>query len=140
MRLLLDTNAVSELRKVRANRANRGVVDWARNTPSSDMFLSAISLMEIEQGVLLIERRDKPQGIVYRRWLNDYVHVTFKDRMLPVDTAVALRAAALHVPDPKPERDCLIAATALVHGMTVVTRNTKDFIPMGVPVLDPWRP
>lgn len=138
--LLLDTNAVSELRRIQSNRADRSVMAWARKTPSSDMFISAISLLEIEQGILRIERRDPAQASVLRLWATDFVLANFKDRTLPVDAAVALRAAALHVPDPKPERDCLIAATALVHGMTVVTRNTRDFAPMGVSIQNPWLP
>ncbi|EYD75328.1 Plasmid stability-like protein [Rubellimicrobium mesophilum DSM 19309] len=103
------------------------------------MFLSVISLQELEIGVLLKERSDPAQGAVLRRWLEDQVIPAFAARMLPVDTAVALRSAALHVPDPRPVRDGLIAATALVHGLRVVTRNIADFQPMGVDVLDPWQ-
>ena len=138
--LLLDTNVVSGLRKVPVSGTDRHLMAWAKSMTPSATFVSAISLLEIEQGILRIERRDKPQAEIMRRWFDDSVLKLFKDRTLPVDAVVALRAAALHVPDPKPERDCLIGATALVHGMTMVTRNTKDFVPMGVPILNPWLP
>jgi predicted nucleic acid-binding protein len=95
-------------------------------------------LLEIEMGALRIARRDAPQGAVLRAWIDSQVLPTFADRVLPVDAAVARRCAALHVPDLRSERDALIGATALVHGMTVVTRNQADFIPMGVALLNPW--
>jgi hypothetical protein len=100
--------------------------------------MSVITLQELEIGVRLAERRDVSQGAVLRTWLEDHVLPAFADRLLVVDKAVALRSAALHVPAPRPVRDGLIAATALVHGMTVVTRNTADFEPTGVSLLNPW--
>jgi predicted nucleic acid-binding protein len=103
------------------------------------MFLSAISLLEIRLGVLQLSRRDAAAGAILQAWLDGQVLPSFRDRVLAVDTAVALRCAELHVPDPRPERDSLIAATALAHGLTVVTRNVADFKPMGVPVLNPWQ-
>jgi hypothetical protein len=136
---LLDTNVVSELRKTRAGKGNARVGDWADKVDAADLYLSVISVQELEIGVLLAERRDPSRGAVFRAWLNGHVLPAFAGRILAVDTAVALRSARLHVPDPRPVRDGLIAATALVHGMTVVTRNTADFEPTGVPVLDPWR-
>jgi toxin FitB len=136
---VLDTNVVSELRKAKAGKANKGVVDWAHRVPAALMFLSVISLQELEHGVLLAERRDRRKGKVLREWLDDSVLPAFADRIVPVDTPVALQAAALHVPDPAPVRDALIGATALVHGMTVVTRNTIDFERYaGLEVIDPW--
>ena len=102
------------------------------------MFLSSITVQELEIGVLLAERRDPAQGAVFRAWLDHHVLPAFAGRILPVDTAVAQRSAKLHVPDPRPVRDCLIAATALVHGLTVVTRNVADFEPCGVSLLNPW--
>jgi hypothetical protein len=135
---VLDTNIVSELRKVRAGKANAGVTQWADTVDSASLYLSAITIEELEIGVLLLERRDAPQGAVFRAWLNTHVLPAFADRILPVDVAVAQRSARLHVPDPKPLRDTLIAATALVHGMAVVTRNVADFEPMGVRVINPW--
>lgn len=135
---ILDTNVVSELRKVRPGKADRHVALWADSVDAADLFISVITLHELEVGVLLIERRDPQQGIVLRTWLNDHVLTAFVGRILPVDTAVAQRSAKLHVPNPQPLRDGLIAATALVHGMTVVTRNVADFTASGVNILNPW--
>ncbi|MGH9226666.1 MAG: type II toxin-antitoxin system VapC family toxin [Acidimicrobiales bacterium] len=137
---VLDTNVVSELRKVRAGKANVGVAEWAEQVPSGHFFVSAITIHELEHGVLLAERSDPAQGVVLRQWLDQSVASAFADRVLPVDEPVARQAAALHVPDPAPFRDALIAATALVHRMSVVTRNVKDFGRfVGLNVLDPWR-
>lgn len=138
MRYLLDTNVVSELRKVRLGRANPGVAQWADGVNAADLYLSVVTVQELEMGVLLLLRRDPAQGAVLRAWLDTQVLPAFVQRTLPVDLAVAQRSAALHVPNPRPVRDGLIAATALVHGMTVVTRNVADFQPCGVPVLNPW--
>jgi predicted nucleic acid-binding protein len=137
---LLDTNVVSELRKAAAGKADKNVVTWATTAPAVSMFVSAITIQELEIGVLLAERRDPSQGSVLRHWLEAQVLPAFAERILPVDTAVARRSAALHVPDPRPVRDSLIAATALVHGMSVVTRDAADFEPMGVDLIDPWAP
>lgn len=100
--------------------------------------LSVATVLELEQGVLLMERRDPIQGAILRRWLEWEVIDRFADRIFGIDTAVARRCVRLHVPDPRPERDALIAATALVHGLTVVTRNLADFEGLGVPLLNPW--
>jgi len=135
---LLDTNVISELRKARAGKADRNVAAWARAVPTGSLFLSATVIHELEIGVLLAERRDPPTGAILRAWLDDHVLPAFAERVLPVDAAVARRSAALHVPDPRPVRDALIAATGLVHGLTVVTRNVADFAPTGVPLLNPW--
>lgn len=135
---LLDTNVVSELRKLRLGRADRQFSRWAMSAPAGSFFISAITLMELEIGVLLVARRDPTQGAMLRAWMNEQVIPSFAGRVLPVDDAVALRCAPLHVPNPRPERDSQIAATALVHGMTVVTRNVADFLPMGVALLNPW--
>ena len=135
---LLDTNVVSELRKLKSGRADPQVSRWAASVPVGGFFISAITLLEMERGVLLVARHDPAQGALLRAWMNEQVIPRFAGRVLPVDEAVALRCAALHVPDPRPERDALIAATALVHGMTVVTRNVADFAPMGVALFNPW--
>jgi toxin FitB len=135
---LLDTNVVSELRKLQAGRAAPAVVRWAGGVDSSTLFLSVISLMELDTGVRLLERRDPAQGQVLRGWLEQRVLPAFEGRVLSVDSAISRCAAALQVPDPRPLADTLIAATALVHGLTVVTRNLSDFLPLGVTVFDPW--
>lgn len=135
---VLDTNVVSELRKIRLGKADPHVAQWADSVDATDLYLSAITVHELEVGVLLAERRDHTQGAIFRAWLNNHVLPAFKGRILTVDTAVALRSARLHVPDPRPVRDGLIAATALVHGMTVVTRNVSDFESTGAAILNPW--
>ncbi|MEQ1697946.1 MAG: type II toxin-antitoxin system VapC family toxin [Hyphomicrobiaceae bacterium] len=133
---LLDTNVVSELR--RPERADSNVRSWASNTPVELYALSVVTVLELERGTLLIERRDTKQGAVLRRWLELEILAPLAERILPINSPIARRCAALHVPDPRPERDALIAATALVHGLTVVTRNIADFEPMGVKLFNPW--
>ncbi|WP_284618949.1 type II toxin-antitoxin system VapC family toxin [Aquabacterium humicola] len=134
--ILLDTNVVSELR--RPARADRHVLAWAQAAAAAQFHLSVITVLELELGILRVQRRDAAQGEVLRAWLDGQVLPQFEGRILPIDTAVALRCARLHVPDPRAERDALIAATALVHGMTVATRNQADFAPTGVPTINPW--
>ncbi|MFM2057354.1 MAG: hypothetical protein RLY71_1739 [Pseudomonadota bacterium] len=138
MMFVLDTNVVSELRKAKAGKADPNVTAWAAGVPTGSLFISAITVLELETGVLLVERRDPAQGAVLRAWLDHHVMPAFAGRVLAVDATVAQRCARLHVPDPRAERDALIAATALVHGMTVVTRNVADFAPTGVAMLNPW--
>jgi predicted nucleic acid-binding protein len=133
---LLDTNVLSELR--RPHRAHPKVAAWVRDARGSDLHISVINLLELEIGALSIGRRDQAQGAILRAWIDHQVLPAFHGRILPVDTEIALRCAHLHVPDPRSERDALIAATALVHRMKVVTRNVKDFAPMGVEVFNPW--
>lgn len=133
---LLDTNVVSELRK--AGKADRRVTAWAEETDVQFMHISVVSVLEIRLGILSLQRKDKAQADILSTWLSRQVIPGFAERILPVDLAVALRCAELHVPDPRSDRDGLIAATALAHGLTVVTRNTKDFEPTGVMTLNPW--
>lgn len=140
MMYVLDTNVLSELRKVRLGKADGNVMAWTESVDAADLFVSAITIMELELGVLSIERKDAAQGTLLRLWLEQHVLPEFSERTLPIDTAVAQRCARLHVPDKRDERDALIAATALVHGMAVVTRNEADFKPTGVPVINPWEP
>jgi predicted nucleic acid-binding protein len=133
---LLDTNVLSELR--RGDRTNRNVAAWADGVHASELFLSAITIVEVEAGTLSLLRRDPVRGALLRSWIDGNVLPAFEGRILSVDTAVALRCASLHVPNPRAERDALIAATALVHRLRLVTRNVADFEPMGVATLDPW--
>lgn len=132
---LLDTNVISELRKP---KADKNVIAWANTVIAPRLFISAITLKELETGVLRMERRDPAQGKVLRHWLKRHVMPAFDARILPVDASVALRCASLHMPDSANESDALIAATALVHGLTVVTRNTGDFKSSGVALINPW--
>ena len=140
MRYVLDTNVVSELRKAGAGQANAKVSAWIANVDTSALFLSAITVMELEIGIQRAERKDPRQGIVLRAWMNGRVMRTFAAQVLPTDVKIARRCAALHVPDRRSERDALIPATALVHGMIVVTRNVADFTPLGTPLLNPGHP
>ncbi len=135
---LLDTNALSELRKRRSGKISAAVEAWAGSVDQADMFLSVITIMEIELGIALLERRDTRQAGVLRLWLHDKVMPAFAGRILPVDRTIALRCARLHVPDTKSERDAWIAATGLVHDLTIVTRNVVDFAGTEVTLLDPW--
>jgi hypothetical protein len=134
---LLDTNVVSELRRPR--RTDPKLLDWAAATPVTQLYLSAVSLMELEFGVLLMERRDPAQGTGLRRWLETEVLPRFEQRILPIDIAVARCCARLHLPNPKSQNDAYIAATAIVHGLTIVTRNEADFSPTGAALFNPWK-
>jgi hypothetical protein len=136
---LLDTNVVSEMFKTQTHRADRKVLAWARKVDSSHLFLSVITLYELEIGTRRMERRDPRQGALLRAWMLDRILPVFAGRILPVTAEVATRCASLHVPNPAPFRDSFIAATALVHGMTVVTRNVADFEHSDVKTLNPWR-
>jgi len=138
MMFVLDTNVVSELRKVQLGKADANLAAWAESVDAANLFISVITVMELELGVLSIERKDASQGAMLRSWLEHHVLPEFSGRTLPIDTAVAQRCARLHVPDKRSERDALIAATALVHGMTVITRNVADFKSTGVPLINPW--
>jgi predicted nucleic acid-binding protein len=135
---LLDTNVVSELRKAKSGKAHPLVTAWATQVPAGSLYLSAITLLELGMGVLQVERRDAAQGAIIRTWLDGHVVPAFAGRVLAIDAAVALQCARLHVPDKLNERDAMIAATALVHGMTVVTRNVADFEASAVPLVNPW--
>jgi predicted nucleic acid-binding protein len=133
---VLDTNVISELRK--GKKAEHGVRTWAQAVTATSLYLSVVSILELEIGILLVERRDQKQGAILRAWMDSHVLPSFSGRILAIDTVVAQRCAALHVPNPRSARDALIAATALVHGMIVVTRNVSDFQTIGVTVVNPW--
>jgi predicted nucleic acid-binding protein len=135
---LIDTNIISESRMIKSGRAAPEVVAWLKLTDPSTTFISAMSLFELELGVVRVERRDPAQGGRLRNWLDQIVKPGFAGRVLAMDAAVAVACAALHVPDPVSERDGWIAATALVHGLTVVTRNLANFAGTGAVMLNPW--
>ncbi len=138
MKYLLDTNVVSELRKVGDGKADPNVTKWVGAQDSNDLFISAITILELERGILGIQRRDADQGSRLRRWMDSRVRPEFAERVLPIDDAIATRCAHLHIPDRRREADALIAATALVHGLTVVTRNVQDFDGTNLIIIDPW--
>lgn len=133
---LLDTNVISELR--RPERTAVSVAQWAENVDPGDLFISVITILELEEGVLRKERQDPTAGLVLRAWLNNRVLPAFHGRILPIDVKVVIESAKLQVPDRKPDRDCLIAATALVHSLIVVTRNIADFQSTSVKIINPW--
>ena len=136
---LLDTNVISELRKAGSGKADKNVVSWAQQIPDSQLYISAITVMELEMGVLAKERKDKKQGNMLRLWLENNVLTAFAERTLVFDSDVARSCAKLHVPDRRAERDAMIAATGIIHNMTVVTRNVDDFVGAGVELLNPWK-
>ncbi len=133
---ILDTNVISELRQGKPNQSP-AVRQWAMGLPVSQLFLSAITVLELEKGVLALERRSPPQGSALRAWLLG-VRASFAKRILPFTDNTAVLCAGLHVPNPRSERDAMIAATALEHGMTVATRNVSDFTATGVKLVDPF--
>jgi toxin FitB len=137
---LVDTNVVSEYRRVGAGRGDPNVAKWALAIPNSQQYLSVLTVLELEKGYERLARKDRTQAERLRLWLDSSVFPSAEGRIIAVDTTVATRAAALHVPNPRPDVDALIAATALVHGLIVVTRNVSDFAPMGVKLLNPWEP
>ena len=133
---VLDTNVISELRRGKPNQSAQ-VRSWAAGQPSSRLFLSAISILELEIGIRALERRTPPQGSTLRTWLSG-VREAFGGRILPFTVTTAPVCASLHVPDPRSEHDAMIAATAIEHGFAVVTRNVSDFVDTGVALVNPW--
>jgi len=137
---LIDTNVLSEIRKFASGKADSNVVAWAQSVDSSELFLSSISIMELEAGILLAARKDKNKAAILKHWLHEYVIPEFGERILPFGLMESLCCASLHVPDRRSERDAMICATAIVHKMCIVTRNIADFPPGRVTLLNPWNP
>lgn len=135
---LLDTNVISEFRKIASGKADKKVIEWSNTIEPVELFLSVVTIQELEIGTLLVERRDPAQGTLLRRWVNNYVLEVFSERLLDVTPQIAISSAQFCVPNPKPINDMLIAATASVHNMTVVTRNIADFEGTGVKLFNPW--
>ena len=133
---LLDTNVISELRHGKPKQS-QAVRAWSADKEMNRLYLSAITVLELEKGVQALERIQPPQGSALRDWL-DRVKFAFADRILPFTQDTAVLCAGLHFPDPKPERDAMIAATALQHRMTLVTRNVADFENTGVALINPF--
>lgn len=138
MKFIVDTNVISEFRKAAGGKCHPSVKSWAETVDPEEMSLSVITMMELEVGYLSLRRRDPLQATRLKTWISDYIPKVFADRILVFDDAVALVCAELHVPDKRPERDAIIAATALHHDLTVVTRNIRDFLGTGVRLLNPW--
>lgn len=136
---LLDTNVISELRKAGSGRADKSVVAWSQHVAPDSLYLSVLTVMELERGIFLLQRKDAAQYARLRDWMSQQVLPAFETRVLAVDRAVAELGASLQVPDPRPVVDALIAATALVHGLTIVSRNEGDFEGTGVRLFNPWR-
>lgn len=135
---LLDTNVLSEIRKIRKGTADAGVRKWAEDCPKAMMYISAITLLELERGTVGMEAKDAAQGAVYRRWLEEVIKPEFHGKILPIDAEIAVLCAKMHVPDRRGFADSLIAATAVRHNMQVVTRNEKDFAHLGARVFNPF--
>jgi len=136
VKYLLDTNVVSELR--RREKCDSQVKKWQQSHDPLDCFLSVISLMELKLGIEIAMGRDQKSGAILLEWYERRVKAGFAERILPVTASVAEVCALLHAKRPRPFRDALIAATARVHGLEMVTRNVKDFADAGIAVVNPW--
>ena len=136
---LLDTNILSETRKIRTGKANQGVIDWLADTPEHLLYVNAVVLIEVERGILAKERKDPQQGEVLRQWFEHVVKPTFAERTFVVDENTARICAKLHIPDHAPENDAWVAASAIQHNLVLVTRNTDDFARTGVRLLNPFQ-
>lgn len=133
---LLDSNIISEIRRL--DRANAGVQAWLNATDSAEIYTSAVTMMELERGVLAMERKDKAQGAILRVWLEQTIKPAFAARILPIDERTAAICARLHVPNRAPENDAWIAALAIQYRLTLVTRNERDFERTGAKLLNPF--
>ncbi|NBI12273.1 PIN domain-containing protein [[Haemophilus] felis] len=136
---LLDTNVISEIRLLKQNKCNIGVKEWIDNMSHHFTYTNPIILMELERGILSKERKDPLQGQHLRHWFNHFVLPNFAGRILPINAETAKICATLHIPDHAPENDAWIAASAIQHRFTLVTRNTADFERTGVKLLNPFK-
>jgi predicted nucleic acid-binding protein len=132
---LLDTPVVAELRKAKSGRTDAGLAAWASGVSRQNLFLSALSLLELDQGAARLERQDKAAGAAVRGWIEGQVLAAFEGRILAIDAAVVRRRAALPIAD---ARDGLLAATAAEHGLTLVTRSAAAFKGARVKLFNPW--
>ncbi len=135
---LLDTNIISESRKLGTDRVDPNAARWFAEIDAETTFISAMTIFELERGVAQMERRDAKQGAALRHWFDGQVLTVYEYRTLALTREVALICAALHIPDPKSERDAWIAATAIQAGLTLVTRNVADFANIGLTPINPF--
>ena len=136
---LLDTNLISEIRKMPKGKCDQGVEQWVKTTSQNLMFTSAVVLMELERGILAMERKDMAQGTMLRTWFEKDVLPAFQSKILSVNEQTARICAKLHIPDHTPENDAWVAASAIQHNLVLVTRNTDDFARTGVRLLNPFQ-
>ena len=135
---LLDTNVISDMRKIDSGRADSHVSTWIDELDASDFYVSVVTLAELDYCIRFKHRRYPNQSLFLRRWFNHSVLPFFEDRIVTIDFQVAMKYSEINVPNHLPDRDSWIAATALVHNFVVVTRNTKDFEASGVALYTPW--